>query len=303
MDHEQRSAIHNFAASRMGRLRYVTYTTTLFAVPVLPALLLCMFHDAHNNAYMAGIALLGCSVVFYAVLSARRIIDLGCTGWWATVPVCAYLWLLKKALYAAHPPTIQFYFYTLAAPGLCNAAIFILLASIPGKSNENRFGPPPLPGAMPVKAIFATSIFLCLGWISIPVIKHNRYQQMLQQSVDDALMRASATEIPFRDYYRSHKPWPESIGSSFPAPIPSVPGLIKEHLWIWLSPDRSTLIVEAPLLRDGQISIAEPPPGVAVWTTDNGETWHCGPYVTLPDILPESCRDSHTPRYPYHLPM
>lgn len=308
MRYRQSGAIRDYVTSRLGRLRYVTGVTALFALLVLPGYLLCLFHGSYEPAYRTGSALLVYFTGAIAVLSMRRLFDIGWSGWWAVVPTCAYLWLLRVAVHTAHPPILQMYFQTLCTPGLCNAAIFILLALTPGKPVENRFGPPPRPGSMRIKAALAISITLCIGWISIPVTKHYRFQHMLQQSADDALMRALAAEIPFRNYYRSHEPWPKSVGSNFPPPIPQAPGLDKKNLWIWLSQDRSTLVVDAPLLRDGQNTYFSygPPSGVAVWTTDDGETWHCGlndvsPLTLTLIVVPESCRDSGTPHYPYQL--
>jgi len=298
MHNSQRSAARIFSNSRIGRLRYLTYSTALLALLVFPGLLLCFFSSWQWHTYPAGVLLLCISLLLYAFFSVRRLHDFGCSGWWLVLPVCAYLWSLKTILHTRLLLAAAFHLHMVLIPILCIAAIFTLPALIPESPRKNHFGTPPLPISLRT-GITAVAVYisLCLVWISIPVGKYFYLKLLQQQAVAESLALAISAEAPLREYFGAHKSWPQNFTSLFP-PVMLRDGGLEYRFAFWQSRD-GTLVVEAPLHIDGYPTVSagsRPGWGVAVWTSDGGETWHCGPYGgELPGILPESCRESHIP--------
>ena len=297
MDQSQSGAAKIFTKSRIGRLRYLTYSTALLALLVFPGLLLCFFNSWQWHTYPAGVLLLCISLLLYAFFSVRRLHDFGCSGWWLVLPVCAYLWLLKITLNLAYMPAELFHPHMLLIRILGIAAIFMLPALFPGSPRDNRFGTPPLPISLRT-GITAVAVYisLCLVWISIPVGKYFYLKLLQQQAVAESLALAISAEAPLREYFGAHKSWPQNFTSLFP-PVMLRDGGLEYRFAFWQSRD-GTLVVEVPLHIDGYHGLhagSQPGWGVAVWTSDGGKTWHCGPYRKLPGTLPESCHASHVP--------
>lgn len=296
MHQSQSSAASIFGNSRVGRLRYLTYSTAILALLTFPGLLLCIFNSWQSRTFPVGALLLCISLLLYIFFSVRRLHDFGYSGWWSVLPVCAYLWLLKTTLNAAYLPAELFHLHMLLVPIFGIFAIFTLPASFPGSLRENRFGVPPLPISRRIGfTAVAVYISFCLVWISIPVGRIYYWNHLQQRAVAESLAQVISTETRLRDYFRAHRAWPQNFTSLFP-PVKLGDGGLKYHFWFWQSRD-GTLVVEAPLHIDGYpaVSAGGPGAGVAVWTADGGETWHCGPYRKLPGTLPVFCRESHVP--------
>jgi hypothetical protein len=131
--------------------------------------------------------------------------------------------------------------------------------------------------------------------IAIPVGVHIHRQYENQKRVDTALVRVTYAENGWREYFRAHKAWPDPLNDV----IPDAP---KRHLWYWRSRDGTAFVIDASAYMDdgkmhwypGGVDLT----GVVVWTTDGGESWHCGPYGGVtPSMLPGSCRESAIPAY------
>lgn len=194
-------------------------------------------------------------------------------------------------------PAELFHLYMLLIPIFGIVAIFTLPAGFPGSLRNNRFGIPPLPVSLRIGfTAVAVYVSLCIVWISIPVGRIYYWNHLRQRAVDDSLALVISTEAPLREYFRVHKQWLENFQTLFP-PVIYPDGSGESRFRFWQSKD-GTLVVEAPLHIDGAHMMhagSQPGWGVAIWTSDGGKTWHCGPYGKLPGKLPESCGESHVP--------
>jgi hypothetical protein len=145
-------------------------------------------------------------------------------------------------------------------------------------------------------------VLLVLGWIGFKVVGLRRMEHARRERVERAVQLAVAAEAQWRDYFRSRKAWPDPRAPSGRSQRFPIVRDEPHHDWYvishWLSKDGRTFMVIDSIHHDGDMSVSSAPgAGVAVWTTDGGKTWHCGPYGWgHVEDFPASCREPDAPR-------
>jgi hypothetical protein len=121
---------------------------------------------------------------------------------------------------------------------------------------------------------------------------HHHY--VYRESIDQSVQRVVGKEVLLRDYFRVHKAWPDPINDRVVIPV-------LHHTWYWRSRDGSAFVIDVGVADydgvvryyPGGVDLV----GVAVWSTDGGESWHCGPYGIALSAFPDSCRELGIPAY------
>ncbi|MDQ1919634.1 DUF805 domain-containing protein [Massilia pseudoviolaceinigra] len=106
------------ARGRIGRLRYLVYATVPSTLAVLLVLFLIGWFDLRERPIVMPVLLIGTGVAVAAVLALmtlRRLRDLGQPGWWALILLLAPI----------------------------NVLLVGFLLVRPGGAGPNRYGPPP----------------------------------------------------------------------------------------------------------------------------------------------------------------
>ena len=271
MDTGQAADIRFFELnSRIGRLRYLAYSTGLLLLMAV-GFMLCA--AIYNLSSALSVALLGVVYIGTLALSigfaVRRLHDLDKSGWW---------WLLM--------------FIPLVNLGL---AIYILFFA--GTSGENRFGeaPPPNSGwviAGAVAYIALIPIGGILAAIAIPA-----YQDFLARSqTAEAIQLAGGAEQSVMSYHDQNKAWPTDLSSLYPKNPDGGIGRYSAGMTAVTVTDGSFGI----MVTMKQAGVVLPLAGkrVELWTTDGGSSWHCGPASmdpVDPRYLPASCRSTDAP--------
>lgn len=105
---------------RIGRLRYLAYTTTASLLYFI-ALNVLALSLGETALVLATIPLVAAVLWFSSITGIKRCHDLNISGWWtltSVVPLIAFIWVFA-----------------------------------PGSKGENRFGPPPPPNTLGVKLL------------------------------------------------------------------------------------------------------------------------------------------------------
>lgn len=265
MDTGQAGGIRFFDLnSRIGRLRYLAYNVGLLLLMLVPLVL--------GGALARASTLLGGSVLLVAYIgmlvmsigfAVRRLHDLDKSGWW---------WLLMLI-------------------PLVNLIVFLYILFAPGSDGENRFGPVPPPNSGWVIAGAVSYIALIpLGGI-LAAIAIPAYQDFVARSqMAEAIQLSGAAETQVAQYYQQNKTWPTDLSSLYgkgPA------GHYVDSVSADLRSDGGFGIVATMKATDVVFPIASKT--MELWTSDGGQTWHCGPGGANPvDVryLIASCRDT-----------
>ncbi|MFI4921106.1 MAG: DUF805 domain-containing protein, partial [Gammaproteobacteria bacterium] len=190
------------AAARIGRLRYLTYCTAILALLTLPGLLLCTRLYYIYQCRAAATLIFVCLSIFapalYGRLAVRRLHDLGRSGWWASAYAAAYLWLLIANVSRHREPPVIIDLRAMLVPALCNFALFMALALLPGMTSENRFGSPTASNPISLKRVLVAWLLLCAVWVSIPISRIVHYRYLYQERIDQSVQQARSTEAPLQ---------------------------------------------------------------------------------------------------------
>lgn len=304
MESRQEPAPRLVSSLRTDRLRFLARAGLVLLLLMVPGLLLSKILYAGHPQTLAHLTIAAALLLPPAAMawvSIRRLHDLGRTGAWALVPLVMYVCLLLTVRFGAnlsdvksHLLSVMSLLYSSFLPLLYIGAVFSPLALLPGDQGSNRFGPPSPPASRNTRAGAYAAIALYAVCAAIPAgaYLHQRHQE--QQSVDDALARATSAESEWRAYFRLHKAWPDPLNEV-------ITDSAKRHLRYWRSRDGAAFVIEAPVHIDDGVLHYYPGgvdlTGVVVWSTDGGESWHCGPYGISLSALPEPCRDLGIPAY------
>ncbi len=149
---------------RIGRLRYLAWSMALILLVVLAgAVAAAGYGITPVLGYLLG-AILGIAWVVVSVqIGVQRLHDMGWSGW---------LYLLNIVPYIG-------------------GVFYLLMLIVPGRTDANRYGPPPPPNSKSVK-------FLAASWILVPVlgilaaIAIPQYQGYLERAVEAQQQATSA---------------------------------------------------------------------------------------------------------------
>lgn len=286
MDQGQATEIKFFdVSSRIGRVRYLGYGWALgmALLPFTLAALYLLFHGSVLRGFVILMVLEIISAPIQFTFMIRRLHDMDRSGWWSLLSVPGMLSSAIKSLdffvWHVHPN----YFIHLP-PSLASLGLFVMLLFAPGTEGSNRFGPQPPPNSAAVIAM-AWSI---LAFPFIAIIAAIAYVSTLdfdKIKVTRAAEMARADVYPATRYFQENHRWPVDLdsvaGARTSGPDIGSVGTISY-------PDGGYGIV-VRLKYDGSVE---------VWTTDNGENWHCGSPADAPladKDLPDNCREEPPP--------
>lgn len=271
MDAGQAADIRFFELnSRIGRLRYLAYSTGLLLMMAV-GFMLCA--AIYNLSSALSLALLGVVYIGALVLSigfaVRRLHDLDKSGWW---------WLLMLI-------------------PLANLGLAIYLLFFAGTIGENRFGEPPPPNSGWVIAGAIGYIALIpmagiLAAIAIPA-----YQDFVARSqTAEAIQLAIGAQPSIISYHGQNKVWPTDLSSLYPKNPDGGIGRYSAGLTAVTVTDSTYGVMV--LMKQTGVVLPVAGKRVELWTTDGGNSWHCGPASMDPvdaRYLPASCRSSDAP--------
>jgi len=283
MDQDQATDIRFFdTISRIGRVRYLAYGWVL-GMFVLPLTFIALYLIL-KGSQLSGLAILTAlwlvSTPIHFSFMIRRLHDMDHSGWWSLLYVPAALSSIIRFL-----DTLQHsHTHSLAhlSAGLLGLGLAAMLLFAPGTEGGNRFGPKPpqnSPGVIAVAwSLLALPVIFILGVLLLmPLIKVG-----MDKTRASELVNATRAQIyPAMRYLRENHALPvdpASLGGS------------TDNVTILTYTDGSYgIVMMSRRIRSEQVE---------VWTTDNGENWHCGlpSYSTIAaDDMPEDCRENPPP--------
>lgn len=260
-------------SSRIGRLRYLAYGLGLTLLAIVP---FCAGAGLAALVPPLGWLLIVATYIgllFYSVVFAvRRLHDQDLSGWWALLMIVP----------------------------IGNLVLLVMLLFLPGTQGDNRFGPPPAPnnnwviaGAVVYIALIPITIIGILAAIAIPA--YADYIGRAQTS--EAIQLAGGAETGLAEYYaNNNRAWPQDLGTVYDAAKQNPAGRYVATV-SGSSPGADVYLVVATM-KDSGVSDKVAGKSVELWTTDGGQTWHCGPggpNPLSPMMLPMSCRESDAP--------
>lgn len=120
------------------------------------------------------------------------------------------------------------------------------------------------------------------------------YQDYIARAqVSEGIETAGKLEQPLADYYQKNSGWPSGLGSSYPT---SNIGRYTDNVSL-VGISGPTIGVMATMKTSG-VNKFIAGKTVELWTTDGGNTWHCGPGDRDPldmKYLPVGCREEGAP--------
>jgi len=283
-------------SSRIGRLRYFAYGMGVLLL-LLPVLVLAGILLAFKAYFPAGL-LFACAYIFMITMSfvfaVRRLHDIDASGYWSLIMGAAMLSTFLNALRVVP----QSLFWLPALLGLADFILVLILLFKSGTQGDNKFGPMPPPNSTWVVAgAWSFLIVPFFGGI-FAAIAIPAYQDYVARSqTAEAIQLAGAAEIPVVQYYQANKAWPTDLsplygGSNHTGPV----GKFVDSVTPSASADGSFGVVAT--MRQQGVNRLIAGKSVELWTSDRGNTWHCGPASSNPvdpKFLPISCRDVSPP--------
>ena len=292
MDQQPADDIRFFdASSRIGRLRYFAYGMGVFLL-ILPVLILAGVLAAFKMFILAG--LLGAIAYIFMiamgiVFGIRRLHDLGQPGWWMLITGVSLVFSilnLAGALTGAIPTLV-----TLGA-----LVFYLVLLFTPGNQGDNRFGPPPPPNSGWVIAgawsFLIVPFFVgILAAIAIPA-----YQDFIARSqASEGIQLAGGAEVGVSEYFQKNKAWPADLATVYSTAGNDPAG--RYVATVSGAGNGETYGVISTMKSQG-VNRMIAGKSLEIWTTDGGNTWHCGPGgadPVDPRYVPASCRETGAP--------
>lgn len=271
-------------SSRLNRLRYFSYSVTM-AWASLPVTVAGLYLRLHQG-YLAGDVLSFASDIFFVPIQftfmIRRLHDIGRSGWWSLI----YAILLPFLFLAAHKmmtPGMTVLFLILM---LINLGFFLMLTFASGTPGENRFGTAPPPnGPWVVIMGWSGLLLLLVSFVLVIALGISVAGRVSSVRSNYAVNIARASTEQARLYHEENHEWPTDIGNI----AGTNPG--------WSRYYRISSI-KYPDGSYGIIVTRGTGPAVEMWTTDGGESWHCGPAYADPmpkESLPDNCQEDSPP--------
>jgi len=292
---EQADDIQYFhVSSRIGRVRYLAYSSVLGLV-ALPILLVASFLTLrHENLMGAAVQLV--SDVFIIPIQftfvIRRLHDMDRSGWLSLIYGAVIPFSLLSPFGLLRGAILSAYLLVL----LVNLGFVGMLLFVPGTQGKNNYGPMPPPNSTAV-VVGAWSLlavpFLAgiLAAIAIPA-----YQDFIARSqTSEGIRLAGGAEVGVREYFDINKSWPSDLSTVY-----SIAGQDPAGRYVATvtgSGAGNTYGVVSTMNTAG-VNRMIAGKSLEIWTRDGGNTWHCGPGGTDPldpKYLPAGCRDDGAP--------
>jgi uncharacterized membrane protein YhaH (DUF805 family)/type II secretory pathway pseudopilin PulG len=295
MNEQQSDEIRFFdAVSRIGRLRYFAYGMGLFLM-VLPALILAAILLAFKMFVLAGVVFVLCylfMIIMGVVFGVRRLHDLGWSGWWMIITPGSALCTIVN-YFGVFPASLAWLPLLISLGSL---VFYLILLFMPGSQGDNRFGPPPPPNSTWV--IVGAWSFLIVPFFGgiLAAIAIPAYRDYIARSqTAEGIQLAGGAEVAVVEYFQANKTWPTQLSAVYATAGQDPAG--KFVATVTGSGSGNTYGVTS-IMKGTGVNRWIAGKSVEIWTTDGGDTWHCGPGSTdpvEPKYLPASCRDTDAP--------
>jgi type IV pilus assembly protein PilA len=145
-----------------------------------------------------------------------------------------------------------------------------------------------------IELMIVIAIIGILAAIAIPA-----YQDYIARSqMSEAIQLNGGGEVGLAEYYQNSSKWPLTLSSVY-STATSV-GPVGRYVSIVAGyPVAGGTYAIVATMRNGGVNKNIIAKTMAIWTTDGGNTWHCGPTTGLTPVdakyLPTSCRDASSP--------
>jgi len=299
MDQEQAADIKYFDTTRIGRLRYLAYPWGVLLLILPVAILAGILYAMHLGLF--SVLLLVAIEIFALVMSGvfivRRLHDFGWNGWWSLVYWALQLWSFVLSFQQILSDPLGPRSATSWLVTLLILLYLLVLLLVPGTRGANRFGPMPPPNSTWV-VVGAWSLLLIpflagiLAAIAIPA-----YQDYVARSqTAEGIQLAGGAEVGVSEYYAQNKAWPDQLESVYSIAAKDPAGRFVETVTGHAAGAQTYGLVST--MKDSGVNRMIAGKSVEIWTTDGGNTWHCGPGGAdpmEPKFLPASCRETGAP--------
>jgi|GEM_PF-750368 len=256
--------------SRIGRCRYLAYILGLDLLAMVPAVIGVTLMGVSGILGGLILAVTYIALIVYAIaFGVRRLHDLDKSGWWILL---------------------------MFVP-LVNLGLAIYMVFFPGTIGENRFGsqPPPNSGWVIVGTVAYIAVIPLAILAAIALPSYAGYVARAQ--LVEGVTLAAGGEAAVAEYAQDKKAWPGSLADVYPAAKQHPAGQFVDSLTTSVSGDGSSFGIIATMKTEG-VNSTVAGTAVEVWSSDGGQTWHCGPASVNPvnaQYLSPTCRDSDPP--------
>ena len=148
-----------------------------------------------------------------------------------------------------------------------------------------------------IELMIVIAIIGILAAIAIPA-----YQDYIARSqMSEGIQLAGGGEVGLAEFYQNNSKWPQSLESVYSTssnnPTIGAGRYVTTVKGPATAPTTSTYGITSTM-KPASVNKNIVGKAVEVWTTDGGNTWHCGPAsanAVDPKYLPASCRDTGAP--------